>query len=85
MASSRARPTLPGLSEAEAREALLQLDPLWDELFPIEQARIAQLLIERVDIALDGVRIRLRKEGLKGLTAELSAVAAAPRPERNAA
>jgi site-specific DNA recombinase len=28
------------ITENEAREALLQLDPLWDELFPAEQARI---------------------------------------------
>ena len=26
-----------------------ELDPLWDELFPAEQARIVQLLVERVD------------------------------------
>jgi hypothetical protein len=80
-----ARNELPELSEAEARNALLQLDPLWDELFPAEQARIVQLLVERVDIALDGLRIRLRKEGLTSLAAELSAIATAARPERNAA
>ena len=28
----------------------LQLDPLWEELFPAEQARIVQLLVERVDV-----------------------------------
>ncbi len=39
---------------ARAREALTQLDPLWDELFPAEQARIVALLFERVDIGIDG-------------------------------
>jgi site-specific DNA recombinase len=29
-------------------------DPLWDELFPAEQARIVALLVERVDIGTDG-------------------------------
>jgi hypothetical protein len=76
---------MPELSEAEARDALVQLDPLWDELFPAEQARIVQLLVERVDIDTDGVRIRLRQEGLRGVAAELSAIAAAPRLERRAA
>ena len=38
------------VTEAEVREALLQLDPLWDELFPAEQARIVQLLVERVEV-----------------------------------
>ena len=39
-------------------------NPLWDELFPAEQARIVQLLVERVDVGMDGVDIRLRTEGL---------------------
>ena len=39
------------LTEAETRAALERLDPLWDELFPAEQARIVQSLVERVDIS----------------------------------
>jgi hypothetical protein len=35
------------ISEAEVSEALERLDSLWDELFPAEQARIVQLLVER--------------------------------------
>ena len=63
------------------REALQRLDPLWNELFPAEQARVIQLLVERVDVGPDGVDIRLRTEGLTNLTAELDAV----RPEQKAA
>ena len=55
------------ITEDEAREALLQLDPLWDELFPAEQARIVQLLVERVDVRVHGADIRLRTNGLSGL------------------
>ena len=62
------------ISEAEVREALQQLDPLWDELFPAEQARIVQLLVERVDVSPDGADIRLRTEGLTNLVADLRAV-----------
>ena len=65
------------ISEAEVREALQRLDPLWDELFPAEQARIVQLLVERVDVSPDGADIRLRTEGLTNLVADLRAV----RPE----
>ena len=65
-------------TKSEVREALQRLDPLWDELFPAEQARIVQLLVERVDVSPDGVDIRLRTEGLTNLTAELDAV----RPEQ---
>jgi len=60
------------ITEDEAREALLQLDPLWDELFPAEQARIVQLLVERVDVRMNGVEIRLRPNGLSGLAREVA-------------
>ena len=60
------------ITEVEAREALTRLDPLWDELFPAEQARIVALLIERVDIATDGMNVRLRMDGLAGLVHEMA-------------
>jgi site-specific DNA recombinase len=66
-----ARKQQPNISEDGAREALQQLDLLWDELFPGEQARIATLLIERIDIGLDALNIRLRVDGLNGLTREM--------------
>ncbi|TAN56803.1 MAG: recombinase family protein [Magnetospirillum sp.] len=59
------------MSEREVATTLGQLDPLWDELFPAEQARIVQLLVERVDISTDGVHIALRTEGLAQLAGEL--------------
>jgi hypothetical protein len=69
-----ARPQIDGLREADVREALEQLDPIWDELFPGEQARIVQLLVERVDLAADGLAIRLRTLGLASLVADLGAI-----------
>ena len=68
------RERMPDISEAEVREALERLDPLWDALFPAEQARIVQLLVERVEVSLDGADIRLRTEGLTNLVADLRAV-----------
>jgi len=53
--------------------ALHRLDPLWDKLFPAEQARIVQLL-ERVDISTEGADIRLRTQGLTRLVADLGAI-----------
>jgi len=72
-----ARPEVDGLTEAEVREALEGLDPVWDELFPAEQARIVHLLVERVDVSTDGIAIRLRTAGLARVVADLRAV----RPE----
>jgi site-specific DNA recombinase len=67
-----ARAQAPHLTEAETREALEQLEPLWDALFPAEQARIIRLLVERVDVGPDGADVRLRTEGLASLMRDLS-------------
>ncbi len=61
-----------GINENDVREAMTQLDPIWDELFPAEQARIIQLLVERVDIGLGGNDVRLRIDGLSGLVDEMA-------------
>ena len=60
------------ISQSEVREALHQFDPLWEELFPAEQARIVHLLVERVDVEIDGLQIRLRADGLAHLYQELA-------------
>jgi len=69
-----ARKSLDGLSESDVRDALHRLDPLWDELFPAEQARVVQLLVERVDISPEGADIRLRTEGLTKLVGDLGTI-----------
>ncbi len=61
------------ITEADAREAQTRLDPLWDELFPAEQARIVALVVERIDIGTDGLNVRLRMDGLAGLAREMRA------------
>ncbi len=68
-----ARAEMPDLTEHAVREALHQLDPLWDELFPVEQARIIHLLVDRVEIGASGATVRLRLEGLTSLVRDLGA------------
>jgi hypothetical protein len=67
----KAREDIDGLSEGEVRETLERLDPLWDELFPAEQARIVRLLVERIDVDVDGVDVRLRVDGLASVFSDL--------------
>ena len=61
-------------TEAEVREALERLDPLWEELFPAEQARIVRLLVEQVEVSLTGADVRLRVAGLASLVRDLGGV-----------
>ena len=60
------------LTEVDVRDALERLDPLWEELFPAEQARIVRLLVERVEISPTGADIRLRLDGLASLVRDLN-------------
>jgi hypothetical protein len=66
-----ARGQEPSIAEAEVRGVLVALDPLWDELCPGEQARIVQLLVERVDLTSDAAAIRIRAAGIEGLVSSL--------------
>jgi DNA invertase Pin-like site-specific DNA recombinase len=68
-----ARAASPDVTENDVRAALDQLDPLWDELFPVEQARIIHLLVDRVEIGAGGATVRLRLEGLTSLVRDLGA------------
>jgi site-specific DNA recombinase len=61
----------PLLDDSEAIEAIGALEPIWDQLFPAEQARILRLLIERVLVRLDGLRIDLRAEGIASVVEDL--------------
>jgi hypothetical protein len=71
MATWRAAlPECGDLAEDKVREALAALDTLWEELFPAEQARILQLLIERVDVGTDGLKLRFRDKGLVQMVTE---------------
>lgn len=44
---------------------------MWDELFPAEQTRIVQLLVERVDIGIDGFDVQLRLDGMATFAREM--------------
>jgi hypothetical protein len=46
---------------------------VWRELFPAEQARIVQLLVERVDVQEEAIEVRIRVEGLASLVGEIPA------------
>jgi hypothetical protein len=59
------------ITEREVTVLLGDFAAVWSELFPAEQARIVQLLVERVDVQEDALEVRIRAEGLASLVAEL--------------
>ncbi len=77
------------VEEGEVVEALGALKPVWDELYPAEQARILRLLIERIDVEPGGISVTLHAAGIRSLVAELAdqeaPALAAPEPLLEAA
>lgn len=61
------------VSERDVSECLHRLDPVWEELYPLEQTRIIQLLVERVIVTPGGMNIRIRTSGIHSLVSELKA------------
>ena len=60
------------LEECDVIEALGALEPVWDELYPAEQARMLRLLSGRIDVAPDGISVTLHAAGIRSLVTELA-------------
>jgi hypothetical protein len=69
-----------GVDEAKVCVAMLQIDKVWDQLFPAEQERIVRLLIKKVVFTPHNLELQLRPNGLERLAAELKL----PTPAANA-
>ncbi len=61
------------VSNTDLNNALGLFDPIWDVLYPMEQERIIQLLIDRIDFDGDTnkMAIEFRPAGIKSLAGEL--------------
>lgn len=59
------------LDEAKVTVALTQMTEIWDELFPDEQARIIQLMVEKVTVTREGMEVILHKNGIEYLALEV--------------
>jgi len=59
------------ITEGEVRGALQNLDSLWGELFPAEQKRILELLVNRIAVFADRVDIDVKSEKLGRIAREL--------------
>lgn len=61
----------PLLDEARVTVAMRQIDRIWESLFPEEQARLAQQLIERVVVTHSAIEIRMHALGSATAVQEL--------------
>ena len=59
------------ITEREVTILLAEFATVWSELFPAEQARIVQLMVERVNVREGALEVRIGAEGLASLVGEL--------------
>lgn len=67
----RVRATRPDISEPEVVLPMRRLATMWQQLFPVEQCRLAHLLIKRVVVADGGLEIVWGDQGWQELAVEL--------------
>ena len=64
------------IDEAATVLAMGRLNDVWDQLFPVERHRIANLMIERIDIVhageLQGIKVKWRELGWDALIGEFA-------------
>lgn len=52
-------------------EAMRSLEEVWDELFPGEQERVVEQLVDRLVVGLDHSNLHMRLHGIAGVASEL--------------
>lgn len=64
------------IDEAATVMAMGRLNDVWDQLFPVERHRIANLMIERIDLIhageMQGIRVKWRELGWNALLGEFA-------------
>ena len=60
------------VSEGDIIKSFQTIDKVWGELFPVEQARIINLLVQDVTISPKGMNINIYKQGLNTISQELN-------------
>ena len=65
--------------------AMLQIDKIWEQLFPAEQERIVRLLIKKVIVTPHNIEVQFRPNGIERLASEVKLPTAANATEKVAA
>ena len=63
----------PTVDEKATIKALGEFDQIWTALYPAEQTRIIQLLVDRVTVGTSGIAVDLRQEGLGSVLHDMMA------------
>jgi len=59
------------MTEIQVAVALSRIDEIWEQLFPLEQYRIVQLLVESVIVSPNELRVNLYPNGVENLALDV--------------
>ncbi|MBF0448982.1 MAG: recombinase family protein [Magnetococcales bacterium] len=62
----------PGIGERTVVNAMKKIDPIWEELFPIERNRLLHLLVDTVVLTTTDLEVHVRVDGINSLVTELT-------------
>jgi site-specific DNA recombinase len=62
----------PNILLEEVRGHLNRFDEIWDQLFPLEQNRIVQLIVKRIDVSLEGIKITYQPNNVMDIYDQLA-------------
>ena len=68
----KARALDADLDRAKVTVAMTQLEQIWEQLFPAEQARITKLLVEKVIVSRDRLEVMLWANGFDTLISQIN-------------
>jgi len=60
------------MDEAQVSVAMTRIDAIWEQLFPDEQRRIVQLLVDKIIVTLTNIDVRLKTNGIEQLALEVT-------------
>jgi site-specific DNA recombinase len=69
------------ITENDVRKGLQSIETLWDHLFHNEQARLLHLFIQRIDVAIDGVAVTIRTNGVNDLVRSIKKIHSSKKAE----
>ena len=61
------------ISKSDLMLALKNLNDVWKYLYPAEQRKVANMLINQVEIHADGIKLEMNLEGFDELLLQLAA------------
>ncbi len=60
------------MTEMQVAVALSRIDTVWEHLFPLEQHRIVQLLVERIVVSPRELQVQLHRNGIEHLVLDVA-------------